>query len=125
MRDGGESLPDSGAPGLGDAPEGAWPAARGSHTRSLGYVLDEARGQLFARTEWQEDSEVHPRRAGPATPPGLTLIVTTRPHRKDVAGVPGQEILRHQPPRCGDQGVWRRGNYLATYRMISLSGLIG
>ena len=63
------------------------------------------------------------RRAGLAAPPGLTLIVTTRPHRKDLTGVPGQEGLRHQP-RCGDQGVWRRGNYLATYRMISLSGLI-
>ena len=29
VRAGGESLPDSGAPGSGDAPEGAWPAARG------------------------------------------------------------------------------------------------
>ena len=29
---------------------------------------------------------------------GLTVIVTTRPHRKDVTGVPGQESLGHQSP---------------------------
>ena len=38
------------------------------------------------------------RRAELATPWGLTLIVTTRPHRKDVTGVPGQESLEHQSP---------------------------
>ena len=37
------------------------------------------------------------RRAGLAAPPGLTVIVTTRPRRKNMAGVPDQEGLRHQP----------------------------
>ena len=43
-----------------------------------------------------EDRRGASRRAGPAAPPGLTAIVATRPHRKDVTGVPGQESLEHQ-----------------------------
>ena len=43
-----------------------------------------------------EDRRGASRRAGPAVHPGLTVIVTTRSHRKDVTGVPGQESLEHQ-----------------------------
>ena len=43
-------------------------------------------------------------RAGLAAPLGLTLIVTTRPHRKDMVGVPGQESLgTDQSPERRDQ----------------------
>ena len=73
-------------------------------------VLGDARARSSARTEWQEDGRVRrrrtpggavrtdgmpedrrgaSRRAGLATPWELTVIVTTRPHRKDVTGVPG------------------------------------
>ena len=108
-----------------DAPEGSRSVPAGGHARGLRCVLDDVRARSSARTEWQEDGRVLPRRkpgaavrthgmpedrrgasrrAGLAAPPGLTVIVTTRPHRKDVTGVPGQESLRHQP-RCGNQGV--------------------
>ena len=43
-----------------------------------------------------EDRRGASRRAGLAAPPGLTVIVTTRSHRKEVTGVPGQESLEHQ-----------------------------
>ena len=103
--------------------------ARDLHPRMpycrLRCVFGNARARSSARTEWQEDGRVLPRRkpgavvrthgmpedrrgasrrAGLAAPPGLTVIVTTRPHRKDVTGVPDQESLRHQP-RCGNQDV--------------------
>ena len=43
------------------------------------------------------DSGVRPHAPGRPRP-GPMLIVTTRPHRKDVAGVPGQESLGRQSP---------------------------
>ena len=97
--------------------------ARDLHPRMpycrLRCVFGNARARSSARTEWQEDGRVLPRRkpgavvrthgmpedrrgasrrAGLAAPPGLTVIVTTRPHRKDVTGVPGEESLEHQSP---------------------------
>ncbi len=100
-----------------DAPEGSRSVPAGGHARGLRCVLDDVRARLSARTEWQEDGRVLPRRkpgaavrtdgmpedrrgasrrAGLAAPPGLTVIVTTRSHRKEVTGVPGQESLEHQ-----------------------------
>ena len=86
-----------------DAPEGSRSVPAGGHARGLRCVLDDVRARLSARTEWQEDGRVLPRRkpgaavrthgmpedrrgasrrAGPAVHPGLTVIVTTRPHQK-------------------------------------------
>ena len=50
------------------------------------------------REAWRDgDSGVRPHAPGRPRP-GPMLIVTTRPHRKDVAGVPGQESLGRQSP---------------------------
>ena len=86
-----------------DAPEGSRSVPAGGHARGLRCVLDDVRARSSARTEWQEDGRVLPRRkpgaavrthgmpedrrgasrrAGPAVHPGLTVIVTTRPHQK-------------------------------------------
>lgn len=64
----------------------------------MGCVRDGPWGRLSARSTAGRRQRGASSRAGLAAPPGLTVIVTTRPHRKDVTGVPGQESLEHQSP---------------------------